>query len=139
MKHFRNDGDDDFLRGKVDGKGVLGEGDCQQVYYRKPYSTVFGKRGEGAMYEQRTKLAYLGQLLVNGMSIRAAARKACCSKNTAKKLYNILCAELIRRGSSPIKCACGQLSIHQGWCSHRFAMSESRQKYYEGLANEREK
>lgn len=93
-----------------------------------PCSTFFAERGRGAMYGQRGKLMRVGRYLAQGMSIRAAARRAGCSKNTARKLHRILLAERIRRGEDDFRCACGRPSIHQGWCPPRFRQSVKRQE-----------
>ena len=57
-----------------------------------------------------------------GLSIRAAAKFAECSKNTAKKWH--------RRWAISASCGCGKPSIHSGWCRYRLDRSKSRRAYW---------
>lgn len=83
---------------------------------------AFGVRGGGEMYAKGGRLGEIEKALRAGMSIRAAARHVGCARGTARKLYRILAA-----GRGAFQCACGRPSVHQGWCSARFAASPRRQ------------
>jgi hypothetical protein len=62
-----------------------------------------------------------------GDSIRNAARTGGVSKLTAEKFYKDFKSE----GLVQPLCGCGKEAGHNGWCSHRYKQSQSRQTFME--------
>ena len=70
--------------------------------------------------DEQTKSA-LYAAFNDGMGVRAAARFAGVHKTTASRYLRML---------DPLPlCKCGRPVTHQGWCAHRFANSEKRQRF----------
>lgn len=89
-------------------------------------NTFIGVEGwqHGVIRDKQGRLSKLARAFAAGMSIREAARCVGCSKTTARKVFRIFSAA----SGKPFLCPCGQPNTHQGWCSHRYALSPVRQE-----------
>ncbi len=104
------------------------------VYVRKEWQTLFGPHWEGweaspiqyarGIYGRFGKAQQAAKMLMEGKPIREVSRLTGISKNTGKRIKNILQVATGMR----FECPCGQPSGHQGWCKYRFANSEARQE-----------
>lgn len=87
----------------------------------------------GMMYSKNGKLEKATVLLDEGFGIRAVHRKTGMAIATVSKAYHRLVQNRKEKGLGPPLCACGNLSTHIGWCSHRFKLSSSRQTVVENF------
>ena len=85
-----------------------------------------GKGGKRGMYSKGGQLRRLAEALLQGMSIRAAARHVGCAKATAARLRKELLAQRLEIGLGEIYCPCGKPSNHRGWCPYRLSQSPAR-------------
>lgn len=92
---------------------------------------LFAPRGAGGMKagpKSAAKLQRLGDALLKGLSLRAAAREAGCSKNTARKLHEIFLTARGVMAIGDLRCPCGKSQTHRGFCTFRLRNSEHRDK-----------
>lgn len=86
-----------------------------------------GRGRKGGLLGNNGKLRRVILGLERGLSIRAAAREAGCSRNAARRAYHRLMAERERLGLGEFLCPCGRPSTHMGWCRFRYLLSPDRQ------------
>lgn len=76
-------------------------------------------------YLKEEKVKEVSEMLIDGNSIRQAQYITGCSRVTIRKIKR----ELREKLGYSIRCKCGSLSSHQGWCEHRFKNSIARQNF----------
>lgn len=86
------------------------------VYTRREPRSFFGDHDTkaGRMFDKNGQLLKIGRCFIEGIGIRATARRVGCARDTVAKFYKIL-----RANGREFRCACGNHLAHRGNCIAR--------------------